>query len=346
MNVTKLEVDLNKISHNIEEIKKYTKKDIIPVIKANAYGTGICNIKEFIDKFKIVAIANTFEGIKLRENGYNGRILILNQPSIDDIDNIIKYDLIVGISSIEFLKHLKKKIRVHLEIETGMNRTGIRFNDLDTFINDKNLIIEGMYSHLSCADCDKEYTKMQYELFIKAYNYLKDKVQLNYIHLEASSGIVELNDDISNYTRPGIIMYGYYQTNRLNLLPALRLKTKITFLKEVDKNTSLGYSHGYITDKKMKVATIPIGYADGLSRGLSNKGYVVINNHKCKILGNICMDSTLVDVTDIDCKINDDVYIFDNDLIELDDLASSLNTISYEIISTINSRVEREYLIG
>ena len=96
----------------------------------------------------------------------------------------------------------------------------------------------------------------------------------------------------------------------------------------------------------MKIATIPIGYADGLSRGLSNKGYVVINNHKCKILGNICMDSTLVDVTDIDCMINDDVYIFDNDIIELDDLASSLNTISYEIISTINSRVEREYLIG
>ena len=344
MNVTKLEVDINKINHNIEEIKKYTKKNVIPVIKANAYGTGICNCKEFVNKFEIVAVANTYEGVKLRNNDYLGQILILNQPSIDDIPNIIKYDLVVGISNIEFLTKLTSKIRVHLEIETGMNRTGIKLEDLDFFLNNKNLIIEGVYSHLSCADCDKEYTKCQYEIFKKAVNIVKEKVNLKYIHLEASSGIVEVNDDISNYTRPGIIMYGYYKTSKLRLLEALKLKTKITFLKEVPKNTSLGYSHGYITKKKMRVATIPIGYADGLSRSLSNKGHVVINKHKCKILGNICMDSTLIDVTNVDCKLNDDVYIFDNDIIKLDDLSKELRTIDYEIISTINDRVEREYL--
>ena len=344
MNVTKLEVDLKKINHNIEEIKKYTKKDVIPVIKANGYGTYINYVKDFINKFKIVAVANTYEGIELRKNNYKGDILILNQPSIDDLDNITKYNLVVGISSIEFLKALNKKIRVHLEIETGMNRTGIKFDDLDLFINNKYLIIEGMYSHLSSADSDKEYTNKQYELFMKAYNYLKDKVNLSYIHLEASSGIVELKDDISNYTRPGIIMYGYYQTNKMNLLEALRLKTKITFIKEVSENTSIGYSRKFITDKKMKVATIPIGYADGFNRLFSNKGFVIINKHKCKILGNICMDSSMIDVTNVDCKVNDDVFIFDNEIIKLDDLANSLNTISYEIISTINVRVEREYL--
>ncbi len=344
MNVTKLEVDINKINHNIEEIKKYTKKNVIPVIKANAYGTGICNCKEFVNKFEIVAVANTYEGVKLRKNDYLGQILILNQPSIDDIPNIIKYDLVVGISNIEFLTKLTSKIRVHLEIETGMNRTGIKLEDLDYFLNNKNLIIEGVYSHLSCADCDKEYTKCQYEIFKKAVNIVKEKVDLKYIHLEASSGIVEVNDDISNYTRPGIIMYGYYQTNKMNLLEALRLKTKITFIKEVSENTSIGYSRKYITKKKMKVATIPIGYADGFNRLFSNKGYVIVNKHKCKILGNICMDSTMIDVTSIDCKINDDVYIFDNEIIKLDDLAKELNTISYEIISTINMRVEREYI--
>ena len=160
MNVTKLEVDLKKINHNIEEIKKYTKKDVIPVIKANGYGTYINYVKDFINKFKIVAVANTYEGIELRKNNYKGDILILNQPSIDDLDNIIKYNLVVGISSIEFLKALNKKIRVHLEIETGMNRTGIKFDDLDLFINNKYLIIEGMYSHLSSADSDKEYTSL------------------------------------------------------------------------------------------------------------------------------------------------------------------------------------------
>ncbi len=344
MNVTKLEVDLSKINHNIEEIKKYTKKDVIPVIKANGYGTYINYRKDFINKFKIVAVSNTYEGVELRKNNYKGDILILNQPSIDDINNITKYDLVVGISSIEFLNSLNKKIRVHLEIETGMNRTGIRFDDLDLFLNNKNLIIEGIYSHLSSADSDKDYTINQYELFKKAVNYVKDKVHLSYIHLEASSGIVELKDEISNYTRPGIIMYGYYKTNKLSLLPALRLKTKITFIKEVDKNTSISYSRGFVTKKKMMIVTIPIGYADGFNRLFSNKGYVVINNHKCKIVGNICMDSTMIDVTSIDCKINDDVYIFDNEIIKLDDLAKELNTISYEIISTINMRVEREYI--
>lgn len=344
MNVTKLEVDLNKINHNIEEIKKYTKKDVIPVIKANGYGTYINLFNPFINKYKIVAVANTYEGVTLRNNNYKGDILILNQPSIEDINNIIKYDLVVGISSVEFLKRLNKKIRVHLEIETGMNRTGILFKDLDLFLNNKYLIIEGMYSHLSSADFDKRYTNNQYKLFKEAVNYIKERINLKYIHLEASSGIINLYDDISNYIRPGIIMYGYYNTKKIKLLPALRLKTKITFIKEVDKNTSIGYSQKYITKKKMKVATIPIGYADGLSRSLSNKGYVVIKNHKCKILGNICMDSCMIDVTNIKCNINDDVYIFDNKIIKLDDLARELNTISYEIISTINSRVERTYI--
>ena len=225
-----------------------------------------------------------------------------------------------------------------------MNRTGINYDDLAIFARNKNLIIEGMYSHLSCADSDHEYTMEQYKKFKVAYNYLKNYVNLKYIHLEASSGIINLNDKISNYTRPGIIMYGYVKTRKTKLLPALRLKSKITFIKDVYYNESIGYSHGFITDKKMTIATIPIGYADGLSRSLSNKGFVVINNSKCKILGNVCMDSIMVDVTNIKCSLNDTVYIFDNKLITLDELASSINTISYEIISTINTRVERVYI--
>ena len=199
MNVTKLEVDLNKINHNIEEVKKYTKKDVIPVIKANGYGTYINYVKDFINKFKIVAVANTYEGIELRKNNYKGDILILNQPSIDDLDNITKYNLVVGISSIEFLKALNKKIRVHLEIETGMNRTGIKFDDLDLFINNKYLIIEGMYSHLSSADSDKEYTNNQYELF----TYYK----------ACRPGKVCTDEMV--YTKS---IHGTYKTNILNIL--------------------------------------------------------------------------------------------------------------------------------
>ena len=142
-------------------------------------------------------------------------------------------------------------------------------------------------------------------------------------------------------------MYGYKCDDNFNcfdLMPVAKLKSKIAFIKEVPKGTSIGYSRSFITDKITRVATINIGYADGIKRGLSNKGYVVINNNKVPIIGKICMDSFMVDVTNIDCKVDDDVYIWDNDLITLDDIANELNTISYEIISTITDRVERRFV--
>ena len=143
-------------------------------------------------------------------------------------------------------------------------------------------------------------------------------------------------------------MYGYESFNgcleKLDLKPICKLKSKITFLKEVDEGTPISYNHVFITKKKSRIATIPIGYADGLRRDLSNKGHVVVNGSLCPIVGKVCMDSIMVDVSDIDCKLGDEVYIWDNDLLKVEDIAKECNTINYEIIATISSRVPRVFV--
>ena len=348
-----LEISKSAFKHNIEKIKKYVNKDIMPIIKANAYGTYINKNLELIKDFNIVGVALISEGIELREIGFKNEIFTLYQPYIEDIDNIIKYDITIGVCDINFIKELTKlnhKVKIHLEIETGMGRTGIYLNEINNIIDviekSNNIIVEGAYTHLSSADIDEEYTEDQIKIFEDAVNILKKHFNLKYVHCEASPGL-RYKTDFCNIVRPGLSIYGYkcYEGfDEIKLEPVVKLKTKISYIKEVDKGTSIGYSRAYIADKKMKVATVTIGYADGIRRGLSNKGEVVINNKKAKILGKVCMDSFMVDVTNISCKVDDDVYIWDNNLITVDEIASSLNTISYEILSTITDRVERRFV--
>lgn len=354
---TIMEIDLNKFNHNINEIRKYIgeEKEIMPIIKANAYGTYINKRLDIINKFNIVAVAITNEAIELRQLGYNKEIFILNQPYIDELENILKYNITIGLSSKEFLEELIKQninIKVHLEIETGMNRTGININELEDFITkikqESNIKVTGIYTHLSSADNDYEYTNKQLEIFKKALDIAKQHFNtIKYIHTSASNGLLNFKENLTNLVRPGIIMYGYpsYTNNLINIKPIASLKSKITFIKEVPANTSIGYNRSYITNKPTKIATIPIGYADGLRRELSNKGKVIINNTLVPIIGKICMDSFMADITTLkDIKIGDDVYIWDNNLITLEELSNNCNTINYEILSTISTRVPRIFI--
>lgn len=353
---TVLEVDLNAFKDNVNEIKKYIgNKEIMPIIKANAYGTYINKCLTVINDFTIVGVATVDEGVDLRKLGFKNEIFVLNQPAISEIDKIVTYDITIGLSSIEFLNELinrKEKIKVHLEIETGMSRTGIFLEDLldflDKIIKNKCIQVEGIYTHLSSADSDKKFTNKQLKIFDSAIKIIKKKIDnIKYIHALASTGILSYLSDSTNLVRPGIILYGYEPTkdvnNKINLKPICKLKSKIVFLKELPENIAVSYSKTYITTKKTKVATIPVGYADGLRRNLSNCGYVVINNQKCRIIGNICMDSFMADVTDIaNIKVGDDVYIWDNKNITLEDIAKRCGTINYEILSTISNRVIRK----
>ena len=357
MRPTVMEIDLKSFSENMNNIQKYIgNKKMIPVIKANGYGTYVNKCIDVISKYEIVAVAIAQEAVELRKLGFKNEIFILNQPFKYDIQDIIEYNITIGLSEISFLEELNSinhKIKVHLEIETGMNRTGIKLGNLNEFIDkvkkNKNIIVEGVYTHLSSADFDEEYTNKQLDTFKKAVQIIKSNFDgIKYIHSSASNGLLKFDDGVSNYTRPGIIMYGYesYEgvKDMLDIKPISTLKTKVTYLKEVEEGESISYSRKYKARSKIKVATIPIGYADGFRRELFGKGEVVINNKKAPIIGTICMDSLMVDVTGIEnVKVGTDVYVWDNKIITLEDIANKCNTINYEILCTISNRVPRVF---
>ena len=356
---TVMEVNLDAFNHNVEQIQKYIGNEvkIMPVIKANAYGTYINKKINILEQFDIVAVALVDEAVELRKNGFTKEIFVLNQPYKDEIDKIVKYNITIGLSSNDFLDELGKlnsPIKIHIEIGTGMGRTGIKPSRVNEFLSKintySNIKVDGIYTHLSSADYDDSYTKKQLSSFDEAVNSTKEILgELKYIHCLASNGILNYPEHSYNLVRPGIILYGYESFDgtkeKINLVPTCKLKSKITYLKEVEKGTSIGYSREYITTNKTKVATIPIGYADGLKRCLSNIGEVVINKQKAPIIGKICMDGFMADVTNIkNVSIGDDVYIWDNEIITLEEVANKANTINYEFLSTISNRVPRIYL--
>lgn len=356
MRPTIMEINLDNFKYNICSIKSKLSDEpkIMPVIKANAYGTYINTRLDILNEFDIVAVAIVDEGEKLRKIGYKKEIVVLNQPYVDEIEKIIENDLTIGISGMDFVKALaekKEKIRVHIEIGTGMGRTGIHPDRTKEYIDcikkSENIIIEGIYTHMSSADSDDEYTKKQIKSFEKAIEIAKKEVpELKYIHASASNGLINFPEAHYNLVRPGIILYGYESgkniLDKIDLKPICKLKSKISFLKKVQKGASIGYSRSYITPKEMQVATVPIGYADGLRRELSNCGEVFVNGCKVPIIGKVCMDSFMIDVTEIkDVKVGDDVWIWDNENIFLEEIAEKCNTINYEIMSTISERVPR-----
>ena len=213
-----------------------------------------------------------------------------------------------------------------------------------------NVKIEGMYTHLSSADIDFEYTEKQLNSFARAVESARNILgELKYVHCSASNGILNFSNSYYNLVRPGLILYGYDScdgaTEKLDLKPICKLKSKITFLKDVEANTSIGYSRSFITNKKTKVATIPIGYADGLKRALSNKGEVVIRGKRVPIIGSVCMDSFMADVTDIEgVSAGDDVYIWDNENITVEDVAEIYDTINYEVLTSVSENIYREFI--
>lgn len=356
---TVLEVNLKNFEHNVNQIQNYVGKDVrlMPVIKASGYGTYINKVLEIVNKFEIVAVAVVDEAIELRNLGYTKEIFVLNQPYKDEIEKIVKYDITVGISSLGFLEELGKQtgnVKIHIEIGTGMGRTGINPSRVEEYITEvekyPNVQIEGMYTHLSSADIDFEYTEKQLNSFERAVETAKNILgELKYVHCSASNGILNFPNSYHNLVRPGIILYGYDScegsVEKLDLKPICKLKSKITFLKEVEANTSIGYSRSFVTSRKTKVATIPVGYADGLRRTLSNKGEVLIRGKRVPIIGSVCMDSFMADVTDLDeVAAGDDVYIWDNENITVEEIAKTCGTINYEILCAVSNRVPRVFV--
>lgn len=354
---TVMEISIDNFRYNIEQIKKRLSSNttIMPIIKANAYGTYINTRLEVINEFEIVGVATVDEGVQIRKLGYQKDIFILNQPAISEMNKIIENDLVIGLSSNRFLEAIgetNENINVHIEIGTGMGRTGVHPYRVGNYLKKlpKNVSVKGIYTHLSVPDIDDEYTKKQLNSFNHAVKDTEDILgDVKYIHAAASNAIINYPEAQYNLVRPGMIMYGYESgegiQEKITLKPVAKLKSKITLLKTVEKGTSIGYGRSFMTARESKIATIPIGYADGFRRTLSNNGHVVIRGHKVPIVGKICMDGFMADVTDLEeVEIGDDVWIWDNEHITLDEVAHRCNTINYEIISTISNRVPRIFV--
>lgn len=354
-----LEINLNNLQYNIDQIQNKVGKDVklMPVIKASGYGTYINQRLDIINQFDIVAVANVDEGVYLRKLGYKKEIFVLNQPYASEIEKIIKYDIVVGISSYGFAEELaktNKDVAVHVEIGTGMGRTGVHPYKIEKYLNSlaPNIKVEGIYTHFSSADIDDEYSQKQLESFNIAVNKAKEILgSIKYIHAAASNALLNYPEARFNLVRPGIILYGYAGAEdtfeKIDLKPIAKLKAKVIFLKDVPEGTSIGYSRSYVTTRETKVANVPIGYADGFRRDFSNGWEVLINGKKAPIIGKVCMDSFMVDVTDIEnVQVGDEVVIWDNENITLEQLADRCDTINYEILCTIGDRVPRKFIEG
>ena len=366
-----LEINLDNLISNYNEIRKIVNSNtkIMPVIKANAYGHGSIELAKLYEQIGAdrLAVSIITEAVELRKAGIKLPIQLLSYTPEWQLELVVDYDIIQGIYSYKDAKLLSdvaktkgKVAKIHIKIDSGMGRIGFLPNEdsiaeIVKISELPNIEIEGMFTHFAKADeKDKTFTRIQYERFKWVSDKLEEKdINLKIKHVSNSASIIDLPEYNLDLVRPGIILYGFYPSedvkkDKINLKQAMTLKAKISNIKTVPKATGISYGHIYSTDKESLIATIPIGYADGYTRMLTGKGYVCIKDRRVPIVGRICMDQMMIDVTDIDdLNIGDEVVLFgyDNDNYpRVDDLASLLGTINYEFICMMGRRIPRVYI--
>jgi len=351
-----LEVNLKNIEFNLNQIENLTKKKAIPVIKANAYGLGSIEVAKYLSKknFKLFAVANFQEALEIKNSGLDNKLLIMGNNDKDDLKLAIDNGFSITISSWDDIKNLEmlntsKEALIHIKIDTGMGRIGFIPEDSDEAIkhinHNKLGTIQGIYSHLSSADENEDkFTLEQINLF-KRY---EDNKDIPFKHILNSSGIFKYSKYTnSNYVRPGISMYGIllFDTPLKKILkPVFKLKTKIISIKTLNNNTFISYGKTAKGEKGDIIATLPIGYADGLDRRFSNGGTVKIHGKKCIIIGRICMDMTMIIIpNNLKNKVGvgTEVEIYGQDINEK---AQSIGSIADELMTRINKRVSRKYI--
>ena len=360
-----IEINLDNLEYNINQIMKIinNKTKIMAVVKANSYGLGMIEISKKLNEIGIedFAVATLSEGITLRKNNIKGNILILGYTDFKDIEYVIKYDLIQTIIDYEYAKrinelNLENKIKVHIKINTGMNRIGESYKNVDkltSIYKMENLNVLGTFSHLCVADElkeeSREFTKMQIDNFFTCINKLKSlNCNVGKIHIQSSYGIFNYPNLECDYIRPGIIMYGVYSSSedkrKIDIKPVMNLKARITSIKEINKGETVSYGRTFMAESVRKIATVSIGYADGYPRNLSNKNAkVVIKDKYAEIIGRICMDQLVIDVTDIDEVHQGDIVtlIGDKKEITAEKIANKSNTITNELICRLGNRLGR-----
>lgn len=363
------EVNLDNIRSNIREIKKLTKdKKIIAVVKADAYGHGAIDVAPVLieEGASKLAVAVITEALELRAAGIKTDIMILGYTPLTFSEKLIIENIEQTVYSLDYARGLSRealklntKAKIHLAIDTGMGRIGfLPDEDLEDIIKVcslPGLDVVGIFTHFATADeKDKSYTREQFKKFKNICSELEERgIHIPLKHSSNSAAIMDLNETYLDGVRPGIITYGYYPSNevqieKLKLKPALTLKTNVVHLKKLKKDMYVSYGRAFKTEKETIIATLPIGYADGYTRLLNGKAKVIIRGQLAPVVGKICMDQCMVDVTNIkDIKLGDEVILIGEDngvKFNADDIAQLIGTINYEIICMLKNRVPRIYI--
>lgn len=371
------EISLNAIEHNYNVIRNKVADGtkVCCVIKADGYGHGAVELSQIYEKLgaDFFAVSNIDEGIEIRKSGSKLPIVILGYTPVSEAENLAEYDISQAVFSLEYAKELSEKCveedcicKMHVKVDSGMSRIGFMCQEFprDEYSIEEiceacclpNLEVEGLFTHFCVSDEDaegREFTNKQYENFIYVRDSLKKRgVDISVVHCSNSGAIEDYPETCCDMVRAGIILYGLAPSSkladRLDLVPAMTLKTVVAFVKEVQKGATISYGRTFTADRKMKIATVPIGYADGFIRQNAKDGYMTVNGKKAKIVGRICMDQTMLDVTDIeDVKTGDEVVVFgtgENGEPTADSLAENTGTINYETVCLVGKRVPRIYI--
>lgn len=364
-------INLDNAVKNMENFKSIIKPEtkIMAVIKADGYGHGAVKIAEKLEGLPYLfgfAVATAEEAFELRESGVKKPILILGYTFKEDYEALIMQDVRMAIFSEEMLseiseaaKKCNKTAKVHIKLDTGMSRIGIQPDDegvlfVKNVADCENVELEGMFTHLATADeIDKTKANKQverYRNFLSRINLLGINIPIK--HVSNSASILELNDANMDMVRAGITLYGLWPSNEVSkeiipLYPMMKLVSHVSFVKTLSEGREISYGGTHVVKGQRRIATVPCGYADGIPRGLSNKGYVLIHGKKANITGRVCMDQFMVDVTDIpDVNVRDEVVIIGSQgdsVITAEEVGDISGRFNYELVCDISKRVPRVY---
>ncbi|NLJ72669.1 MAG: alanine racemase [Syntrophomonadaceae bacterium] len=364
--LTYAEIDLAAIKHNINIVKKHTTAQIMAVVKADAYGHGVDRVSQVcLDAgVNYLGVATIEEAMHLRDIGISLPILIFGHLADEYVNLAIEHNISITVYDYRFAKvisqkafSLGKKALIHIKVDTGMGRLGFypakaALKEIINIAQLDCLDLEGIYTHLAQADTlDTTFSIQQIEEFVRITNELgKNGLHFRLKHTANSAATLNLPTTHFDMVRPGIILYGLRPSDEVydkDLQPALKLKSQVTQIKNVLAGATIGYGRTYSCNRPTKIATIPVGYADGYSRILSNQAWGIIKGQKVPLVGNVCMDQCMFDVTDIkEVREGEEILLIGSkaDGITADDLANIMGTINYEVVCAISARIPRIYI--
>jgi alanine racemase len=359
-------INLKALDYNVRQIRKIISAEvkILATVKANAYGHGIVETSKFLkNKVDYLGVAYIEEGVLIRRQGIKTPVLILGNTLKNGFVKALNHNLQITLTDIKSALHLNKlaaeknkRAPIHIKVDTGMGRIGFWHKDALRYIRQisklEHVKIEGLYTHLSSVEKDCKFSLKQIKRFNRVIKEVEAAgIKIKIYHAANSLATLHHIESHFNLVRPGIILYGVYpdasSKRVINVKPALSLKTKVVYIKEITAGRSISYNRSFISKKKMKIATLPIGYADGYSHLLTHKAQVLIKGKKFKVVGKICMDQIMVDVSPLkSIKIGDEVTLIGkskNKEISVEELAKKAATIPYELLCNIGNRVKRIY---